>query len=148
MHESYDDDEHDNYDDDYYNYDYGDQYDPYKFYFKFDVSGTPLSDWIADMINNVFKNPINDIDQSFNITNIPGFPVVSFPVNSYFPDTENESKNLFLYLGNNYQNQPIWKNKYLVRDQINILYKNHIGSYPEYFIKQPTYYKGLFDILN
>jgi len=47
MHDPYD-DEDDGYDDDYYNNDYGDQYDPYKFYFKFDVDqNSSLSEWIT-----------------------------------------------------------------------------------------------------
>lgn len=141
MDENYDNNEDDEeYDDDYYNYDYNDQYDPYKFYFKFDLdSNSSVSDWIQDMINNIFKSPIENINQ---------FPVVQFPVNSYFPNTENEPKNPFLYLGNNYQNQPIWKNKYFVKDEIHTEYKNHLASHASHFVKQPTYYKGLFDILN
>ncbi|NBT08650.1 MAG: hypothetical protein EBS93_07010 [Chitinophagia bacterium] len=129
MNDNYDNDEDDGYDDeDYYNYDGNDQYDPYKFYFKFDINpNSSLSSWITDLIN---------------------FPFVSFPVNSYIPNTGDGTKNPFLYLGNNYHNQPIWKNPYLVRDQINILYKNHISQHSIHFLKQPTYYKGMFDILN
>lgn len=129
MNDNYDHDEDDGYDDeDYYNYDDNDQYDPYKFYFKFDINpNSSLSSWITDLTN---------------------FPFVSFPVNSYFPTTGSGDKSPFLYLGNNYQNQPIWKNLYLVKDKVNILYKNHISQYSVHFLKQPTYYKGMFDILN
>ncbi len=76
------DDEDDGYDDDHYNHDNNDQYDPYKFYFKFDINNTPLSEWIIKMINDTFQNPEQDICK---ITNIPGFPMSVFPVNSWNP---------------------------------------------------------------
>lgn len=133
MHEPYDED--DGYDDD--QYDYDDKYDPYKFYFKFDVGGTPISDWITNMINDLFVNPID---------NMYDFPVVSFPVNSWNSNTA--KGNSFQYLGSNYHGVPIWKKKYFVCDPINTEYKLHLQANAHHFIKQPNYYKGLFDILN
>jgi hypothetical protein len=127
MNEPYDED--DEYDEDYYNYDYSDQYDPYKFYFKFDI----------DQINNLFK----DI---FSISNIPGFPIVSFPVNSWNSNTE--KGNSFQYLGSNYQGSPIWKKKYFISDPINNEYRLHLQAHAKHFVEQPVYYQGLFDILN
>jgi hypothetical protein len=135
MNEPYD-DEDDGYDDDQYNYEYNDQYDPYKFYFKFDVdSNSSLSDWL----NNLFK----DI---YSIQNIPGFPIVSFPVNSWNSNTAKD--NSFQYLGSNYHGVSIWKKKYFVSDPINIEYKLHLQAHAKHFIQQPSYYQGLFDILN
>lgn len=143
MHDPYD-DEDDGYDDDHYDYDNNDQYDPYKFYFKFNIDqNTPLSDWIAKMINDIFQNPA---DQNFKITNIPGFPIVSFPVNSWNPNTVNDKK--FQYLGSNYVGEPVWKKKYFVHDKLHTEYLNHIQNYAAYFVKQPLYYKSLYDILN
>lgn len=143
MHDPYD-DEDDGYDDDHYNYDYGDQYDPYKFYFTFNLDqNTPLSEWISKMINDIIKNPKDD---SFKITNIPGFNWYKFPVNSWNPNTdENKSSQ---YLGSNYQGQPIWKKKYFISQPIQQMYKNHIATHAYHFINQPHYYKGMFDILN
>lgn len=136
MHEPYDED--DGYDDEDYNYDYSDKFDPYKFYFKFDVeSNSSLSEWL----NNLFK----DIG-THNILNFPDFPVVSFPVNSWNSNTE--KGNSFQYLGSNYQGSPIWKKKYFVSDPINSEYKLHLQAHAKHFIQQPTYYQGLFDILN
>lgn len=144
MHDPYDDEEDDGYDDDYYDYDHGNQYNPYKFYFKFNIDqNTPLSDWIIKMINDMINNPSDD---NIKINNIPGFPVVSFPVNSWNPNTVNDKK--FQYLGSNYAGEPIWKTKYFAHDPINSMYKLHLQNYAGYFIKQPNYYKGLFDILN
>lgn len=142
MHDPYDED--DGYDDEYYDHDYNDQYDPYKFYFKFDVNpNTPLSDWITKMINDIFQNPSHD---NFKITNIPGFPVVSFPVNSWNPNTVNDKK--FQYLGSNYAGEQVWKAKYFVHDKLQIEYINHLRSHVTYFVKQPSYYRCLFEILN
>ena len=103
---------------------------PYKWYFQFDIGhNTPFSDWITDIINN-----IND------------FPSIQFPVNSWNPNTVNDKK--FQYLGSNYYGEGIWKSKYFVFDPIYNEYKQHIQSHATYFIQQPKYYKGLFDILN
>lgn len=136
MYEPYDED--DEYDDDQYNYDYNDQYDPYKFYFKFDVGpNSSLSDWLSNLLNDI---------STYNIQNVPGFPVVSFPVNSWNSNTE--KSNSFQYLGSNYYSEPVWKKKYFVKEALNTEYKNHLKSHAAHFIKQPAYYKGMFDILN
>lgn len=133
MHDPYDDDEDDGYDDDYHNYDYNDQYDPYKFYFKFDMNNAPLSDWITKMINDI-------VNKDFNIDKM-----IVFPVNSWNPDTVN---NKFQYLGSNYQGNQIWKKKYFLSDPLNTEYKLHLQAHAKHFVLQPTYYQGLFDILN
>lgn len=144
MHDPYDDEEDDGYDDDHYNYDYGDQYDPYKFYFTFNLDqNTPLSEWISKMIKDMFQDPKDD---SFKITNIPGFHSYVFPVNSWNPITGKDKS--FQYLGSNYYKEPIWKSKYFISDKINIQYKLHIQSHAKHFISQPNYYRGLYDILN
>lgn len=128
MNEPYDDDE---YGDEYYDYD--DKYDPYKFYFKFDIDqNSSLSNWIIDMFSNIFNAP--------TLSDVP------FPVNSWNPNTE--KGNTFQYLGSNYQGSPIWKKQYFIKDSINIEYKKHIASHAQHFIKQPVYYNGMFDILN
>jgi hypothetical protein len=132
MHDQYD-DEDDGYDDEHYDKDYNDQYDPYKFYFQFDMSNTPLSDWITKMINDIVNKEI-DFDK-----------MIVFPVNSWNPNTVNDK---FQYLGSNYYKEPIWKSKYWAYNPINNEYKSHIQSNAVHFIKQPSYYKGLFDILN
>ena len=139
MHENYDDNE-DDYDD--HNYDDLPK-DPYKWYYKFDVGpDNPISKWLDDLINDFIKNTHND----YNIVSIPGFYEKKFPVNSWNPDTA-KSKN-FQYFGSNYQGSPIWKSKYFVVDKINNQYKLHLQSHASHFVKQPFYYKGMFDILN
>jgi len=136
MHEPYDED--DGYDDEHYNYDYSDQYDPYKFYFKFEVDqNSSLSDWLTNLFNDI---------SGYTIQNISDFPVFQFPVNSWNSNTG--KGNSFQYLGSNYQGIPIWKKKYFVVDKVNNHYKLHLQSHAKHFVSQPTYYKGLFDILN
>ena len=111
--------------------------------FKFDVMNDACPSWFQKLMDDLNKD-INllHIDQS-----ISGFPVVSLPVNSYFSNTVNGFDSV-LYLGNNYQNQQIWKTKYFIKNELEIEYKNHIKNYPAYFVRQPAYYKGMFDILN
>lgn len=135
----YDDDQDDGYNDDQYDYDDAESINPYKFYFKFDVGNTPLSDWIKNMIDDIVKDP-------FGLNNISGFPAKKFPVSSWNPDTGKD--NTYQYLGSNYQGNTIWKKKYFAIDKINIAYKMHLQSHAKHFVLQPTYYKGLFDILN
>lgn len=135
MHEDYEDEDYD----DEYDYDHPSLNPPYKWFFKFDVGpDTPLSKWINDMVNNFME--------SGEMINIPGFPPKMFPVNSWTPDTG--KGNSFQYLGSNYQGSPIWKKQYFVVDKMNNEYTLHLQSHAQHFIKQPTYYKGLFDILN
>lgn len=132
-----------NYDDE---YDYDDSQHNFesqykKFYFKFDPSAWDAwGKWLQDALGDI-------VESSSNVWYIgPGFDKKSFPVNSYFSNTGKNKP--FQYLGNNYQNQPIWKKKYFVIDKVQIEYTKHIQSHSIYFLQQPTYYKGLFDIVN
>lgn len=131
---------HDDYDYKDEDHDYDDAQKKYKNYFKFDPAawdawGKVLYDTLGDMLNK----------ESPNIWFL-NLPNKSFPVSSYFSNTGKNKT--FQYLGSNYQNSQIWKNKYFICDPIQHQYINHIQSYAVYFMSQPHYYKGLFDILN
>ena len=126
--DEYYDEHHEDYDDS-QDYDQS-QPDWNKFYFKFDVTHSPLSDWVKKTVDKLL-----------------GDQFVSFPVNSWPQNTESGSSS-FLYLGVNYQNQQIWKKKYFIHDSIKTSYMNHITTYAKHFVQQPSYYKGMFDILN
>lgn len=132
MHEDYDD-----YDDD--EYDYGN--DKYKHYFKFDPEA-----W--DAWGKLLYETLGDIvESSPNVWYIGQYlPNEFVPVNSYNPNTGYGKT--FQYLGANYAGQEVWKMKYFVYDKIHHNYLAHIQSHSVHFIKQPHYYKGLFDILN
>jgi hypothetical protein len=140
MYEDYEDE--DSYgDDEQYNYDHP-SLDPYKWYYKFDIGqDTPLSKWINDIVNKFMGS-----SEDYKMMNIPGFPPEMFPVNSWYPNT-GQSKS-FQYLGSNYQGSPIWKKQYFVVDKLNAQYKLHLQANASHFVQQPTYYKGMFDILN
>lgn len=112
----------------------------YKHYFKFDPDA-----W--DAWGKMLYNALNDIvEYPSNVWYIgPGFDK-SFPVNSYFSNTG--KGNSFQYLGNNYDGVKVWKKKYFIRDKTQHEYINHIVANSVYFLQQPHYYKGMFDILN
>ena len=135
MHEEYD-----NYDDD-YDDSQDNLEDKYKHYFKFDPEA-----W--DAWGKMLYDTLNDIvENSPNVWYIGAdFGKKSFPVSSYFSNTGKDKT--FQYLGSNYQNSQVWNNKYFVYNPIQHQYINHIQSHAVYFMKQPHYYKGLFDILN
>jgi hypothetical protein len=138
MHEDY---EEDDYEEDDYDYDHPSLNPHNAWYYKFDIGpDTPLSKWLNDIVKDFMGS-----GENFKITNISGFPNNMFPVNSWNPNTAN---NKFQYLGSNYKKEPIWKSKYWVIDPINHMYINHIQSHAAYFLQQPSFYKGLFDVLN
>ena len=136
-------------DDDNYDDDYDDSQDDlesqYKKYFKFDPDA-----W--DAWGKMLYNALNDIvEYPSNVWYVTpksadGFPYKSLPVNSYFSNT-GKSKS-FQYLGNDYDGAAIWKKKYFANDKIQSMYIDHLSDHALYFLKQPYYYKGLFDILN
>ena len=140
MHEDYEDDNYDDDDDSQDNLE-----SQYKKYFKFDPDA-----W--DAWGKMLYNALNDIvEYPSNVwyigpKNIEGFPHNSLPVNSYFSNTDKGKS--FQYLGNNYDGVKIWKNKYFIYDKVQHEYINHVVANSVYFLKQPHYYKGLFDILN
>jgi hypothetical protein len=150
MYEPYDDYE------DYYGDDYDDsheydesqqQSDWNKFYFKFDVSSGPISEWVHKMIDNLINNPPANTNDLSSINNISGFPFVQLPVTDWVSNTVSGGNSL-LYLGNNQYNEPIYKYKHFIENKLLNSYTSHIQNHAAYFIKQPSYYKGLFDILN
>ena len=140
---------HENYDDDYGEEDSHDNLeDKYKHYFKFDPDAWDAwGKWLYDALSGVVESSPNVwYAYGFPINYVSGFPIKSIPVNSYFSNTGKDKT--FQYLGNNYQNVQIWKKKYFVCDPLNISYTKHIESNAVHFLKQPHYYKGLYDILN
>lgn len=143
MYNPYDDEPYNDYDD----YDDSHDYDQsqsnwQKFYFSFDVdAGGALSDWIKNIIDGIK-------DDNIKINNIPGFPVVSFPVNDLFSHNTVSGGDSLLYLGNNHNKEQIWKKKYFIHDKLGTDYVLHLQSHAGYFLRQPRYYKALFEILN
>jgi len=134
----------DNYNDD-HDYDDGSQDNfesQYKKYFKFDPDAWDAwGKMLYDALNEIVEYPSNVWYIGHNLGKDK-----SLPVNSYFSNTGKNKP--FQYLGNNYQGDGIWKTKYFVHDKLASDYINHIQKHAIHFILQPSYYKGMFDILN
>lgn len=136
MHEDYEDYDDYNYDDSQDNLD-----NKYKHYFKFDPAA-----W--DAWGKMIYDAMKDLTNVWYVSgSIPGFPYKSVPVNSYFSNT-GKDKNTFQYLGNSYEGKEIWKKKYFIEDALNNEYFNHLRSNAVHFLKQPSYYNKMFEILN
>lgn len=138
MHQNEDDE---NYDDDEAYYD---SQEKYKNYFKFDPTAWDAwGKWLYDAMKDIVETNPNVWYTPYSVE---GFPIQKFPVNSYFPNAGKDKT--FQYLGNNYDGVAIWKKKYFISNNIQMSYRKHIESHATHFLKQPHYYKGIFEILN
>ena len=131
--------EHEDYDDDEYNYypeynDYG--YPSYSK--KFNIDWSAWEKWLADAIKEI----VNEEDNVWLFGNYKN------PSKKNNTNNKKLSDKYFMYLGSNHYDEAIWKTKYFISDKINSQYKNHLSSHAGYFLKQPHYYKGMFDNLN
>jgi hypothetical protein len=133
--------EDDHYDDDYDDSSQDNLESQHKNYFKFDPGA-----W--DAWGKMLYEALNDIvEYPSNVWYIgPGFDKGSLPVNDYFSKSGNFKNSL--YLGNNHYKEPVYKTKYFVHNKLDTEYRNHLVSNAVHFLQQPTYYEGLFDILN
>jgi len=130
----------DDYDDEKYYPDGG----MHKKYFKFDEQAWDAwGKWLYDAMKDIVESSPN---VWYTPTVVPGFPIKKFPVNSYSPNTGKDKT--FQYLGSNYDGQTIWKKKYFINNPIQSMYIDHLSGHAGYFVKQPHYYRGMFDILN
>ena len=133
--------EHEDYDDDEYNY-----YPEYNEYGypdskKFDIDFAAWEKWLAKAIKDiveedenvwVFGHKLSDNKKS-NGDKIKGKKL---------------DDKYFMYLGSNYYDESVWKTKYFICNKLEIGYKNHLSSYAAHFLRQPSYYRGMFDNLN
>ncbi len=121
----------DNYNDDQYDYDYG------KYSFKFDHNA--WADWLEQALKDLIENPKGT--WSFYV------PQSMFPVN-VDPSKAGGNKSSHLFLGINNFKEDVWKLKYFAVHDANIKYTKHLESHAVYFLNEPLYYKGLFNIMN
>jgi len=129
--------EHDEYDEDEYNY-YPDEYNNKQFKLNWQAWQSWLKQAIEDIVeeeNNVWVFG-NNTNQS-----------KKFPVSDGLPKGAWGDK-YFAYLGSNHYEEAVWKRKYFVIDEIDQQWKKHIQEHAVHFVKNPSYYKGLHDILN
>jgi hypothetical protein len=132
--------EHNDYDDDEYNYypeynDYG-----YPKQFKFDWSA--WEKWLS--------KTIKEITEEDNNVWIFGHPLKPSQksTSDNTPSKGAFSDQYFMYLGKNHYDETLWKAKYFIASSFDQQYKNYLAANAAHILRQPTYYKNLFDNLN
>lgn len=126
----YDDDEH-NYYPEYNDYGYPENSK------KYNIDWSAWEKWLKKAIEEIVQE-----DENTWLVN----PSKKFPVSDASKGASKEQ--FFMHLGSNHYDEAIWKKKHFVVDKLNLEYTNHIQSHAAYFLQMPSYYKGLFDILN
>jgi hypothetical protein len=135
------------------NQEYPEDNDPYKFYFQIDTEW--VKKYMDSLINKIeykwiSKDIIEDVLNNLSNYNTPllpdGFSPIALPVNDYFSNTAGDKTSL--YLGNNHHNEGVWKMKYFISNPLQGEYIKHLNVYAVHFLKQPHYYKGMFEIMN
>lgn len=113
-----------------------------KNYFKFDISN--FNSWWnnSEIINEI-------VSQIYTGWQIPasGIQSGSAPMTDSIP-SYGETLNPSLYVGCNQFKEPIWKDKYFIKDSLQTEYLNHLQCHAAYFVQQPLYYNSMFEILN
>ena len=136
--------EHEDYDDDEYNY--YPQYNEYGYpdqSKKFNIDWAAWEQWLSKAIQEIVEEENNVwVFGGGKNKSIKKFPVSDALSNGALSDK------YFMYLGSNHYDEAVWKTKYFINDRIDQKYKNHIAHNAVHFIKQPNYYRGMFDILN
>ena len=136
----YEDPEHEDYDDDEYNY-----YPEHSGYGysesakKFNIDWAAWEQWLSKAIKEIVEEDNNVWVFGHQLTS-------ENKINSVKKSTLGDK--FFIYLGSNYDEDAIWKTKYFINNKIDQAYKNHISSNAAHFVRQPVYYKGMFDNLN
>jgi len=130
--------EYDEYDDDEHNYypEYNDYGYPENSK-KYNIDWSAWEKWLKKAIEEIVQE-----DENTWLVN----PSKKFPVSDASKGASKEQ--FFMHLGSNHYDEAIWKKKHFVVDKLNLEYTNHIQSHAAYFLQMPSYYKGLFDILN
>lgn len=112
-----------------------------KFYFKFDIDA--FSKNLDGYLNDLFK--VYGLDDLFDdsMKKLENYMFQAYAVPTPLIDT-----NTFHLLGKNSFNESVYKNKFFAVDTLRIEYFNHLKSNAAYFLQQPQYYRGMFEILN
>ena len=130
----YYDPEHQDYDDDEYNFYPDYEYEGHEF--KFDMKA--WEKWLKDVLNDIVEE---NNTWTFKTNN------TDLPVNDS-TDSTGLNQEFFLYFGQNQYSENIWKLKYFIKEDLDIQYKNHFASNAVHILKQPLYYRSMFDLLN
>ena len=136
--------EHEDYDDD--EYKYYPQYNEYGYPYnskKFDIDWTAWEQWLSKALKEIVEENHNTWSFGYAKNN----KSEKFSVSDGLSKGTLSDK-YFMYLGSNHYDESVWKTKYFVCSKIEKAYKNHISSNAAHFLKQPSYYKGMFENLN
>lgn len=124
--------EHEDYDDDEYNY--YPEYNDYGYPKDFKIDWDAWDKWLSKAMKEILKEDKNIWvfgNKKDNISKINKF-----------------DDKYFMYLGKNKYDESVWKTKYFNINKLELQYKNHLASNASYFLRQPMYYRGMFDNLN
>lgn len=110
-----------------------------KHFFKIDVDG--FSD-LNKMLKDMLFGSYGDADYSDYINSF----------SSYIYDMYNQPTDLHnygvIFIGKNSYNEQVFKPDHFVEDKLHQSYLNHIRANAVYFLQEPKYYNGLYEILN
>lgn len=124
--------EYNDYDDDDYNY--YPEYNDYGYPKDFQIDWAAWEQWLSKAIKEIVEEDNN---------------VWVFGGNKKKTTKKfTASDKYFMYLGSNHYDETIWKAKYFASSEIEREYKNYLASNAAYILKQPNYYKSMFENLN
>jgi len=124
--------EHEDYDDDEYNY--YPEYNDYGYPKDFKIDWDAWDKWLSKAMKEIVKEDKN-------------IWIFGNKKDNIFKISKFEDK-YFMYLGKNKYDESVWKTKYFNINKLELQYKNHLASNASYFLRQPMYYRGMFDNLN
>jgi len=126
--------EHEDYDDD--DYKYYPEYNEHGYPQEFKIDWDSWEKWLKAAMQEIIS------DQNGEWIVASGY----LPKNQQ--NKENEISQKFLYFGQNQYDESIWKYKYFICNYFDQQYKNHFMSHASHILRQPAYYRGMFDMLN
>lgn len=101
-------------------------------YFSFDV----WSQWLANFLEDIYQ------------TNYDTTWYLGANQDQKNKDESINYTNKLIFFGKNAYKEDIWKVKYFIHDDIQTFYRNHYVAHAAHILRQPSHYKGLFEILN
>jgi hypothetical protein len=128
--------EHNEYDDDDYNYYPHENYDDF-----FKEFGKLTPEEINEKWQAWIENVLDDL--LFDGATISFNP--KFPVSDSSKGAEDQPP---LYLGMGHNGLPIWKTFWFKDWGLYNVWKSHMNQHSAYILKEPTYYKNLYEIMN
>ena len=133
--------EHEDYDDDEHNY--YPEYNEYGYPKDFKIDWATWEQWLSKAIQEI-------VEEENNVWVFGGNKkktAKKFPVSDTLSNGALSDK-YFMYLGSNHYDETMWKAKYFASIAIEREYKNYLAANAAYILKQPNYYRSMFENLN